>query len=45
MASDQMRVRLHLLQTRVLTVVVDTAFELFVEVESTLISRIRRAPR
>ena len=36
MASDDMRVRLHLRQVRVLAVVVDTPSELVVEVESTL---------
>ena len=36
MASDAMRVRLHLLQTRVLAVAADTPSELRVEVESTV---------
>lgn len=36
MASDDMRVRLHLRQIRVLAVVVDTAGELRVRVESTV---------
>ena len=36
MASDVMRVRLHLRQVRVLAVVVDTPGELVVEVESTV---------
>ena len=36
MASDSMRVRLHLRETRVLAVTVDTPSELRVEVESTV---------
>ena len=40
MASDVMRLRLHLRQVRVLAVVVDTPEELWVRVEST-VSRLR----